>query len=55
MGVNPIIRAAALGSLCLSAVSFGAAGKPANFDGFARCLSEKKAVMYGAFYCEHCK
>ena len=55
MTLNSLIRASAVGLLCLWAVSFGATGKPANFDGFARCLSEKKAVMYGAFYCEHCK
>lgn len=54
MRVNPIIRAAVLGLVCLSALSFSAADK-ASLDNFARCLSEKKAVMYGAFYCDHCK
>jgi thiol-disulfide isomerase/thioredoxin len=49
------IRASVLVVMCFSAVSFGAAGKPANLDGFAHCLGHKKAVMYGAFYCEHCK
>jgi hypothetical protein len=53
--MNPFIRAGVLALLCLSAVSFGAASKPANLDGFARCLGEKKSVMYGAFYCDHCK
>ncbi len=54
MHVNPFIRAGALAVLCLSAVSFSAADKN-KLDGFARCLGEKKAAMYGAFYCEHCK
>jgi thiol-disulfide isomerase/thioredoxin len=54
MSVNPFIRAGALLVLCLSAVSFSAADKP-KLDDFARCLGQKKAVMYGAFYCDHCK
>jgi len=48
------IRAGVLALLCLSAASFSATDK-AKLDAFARCLSDKKAVMYGAFYCEHCK
>jgi hypothetical protein len=31
-----------------------AADRP-NLDKFAKCLSEKKATMYGAFWCQHCK
>ncbi len=49
-----LVRAGVLALLCLSAVSFSAADK-AKLDNFARCLGDKKAVMYGAFYCEHCK
>lgn len=26
-----------------------------NYDDFAKCLTEKKAVMYGAEWCSHCK
>lgn len=26
-----------------------------SLDAFARCLAEKKATMYGAFWCTHCK
>ena len=55
MHVNPFIRAGALAAVCLSAVTFSAADKPAKLDGFARCLGEKKAAMYGAFWCEHCR
>jgi hypothetical protein len=55
MQANSFLRAGVLALLCLSAVSFGAPNKAAKLDGFARCLGEKKAVMYGAFYCDHCK
>lgn len=24
------------------------------YDGFARCLAQKKATMYGLYWCEHC-
>ena len=48
------IRAGLLLFLCLWAVSFSASDKT-KLDAFARCLGEKKSVMYGAFYCEHCK
>ena len=54
MQVNSFLRAGALAVLCLSAVSFSASDKT-KLDDFARCLGDKKAVMYGAFYCEHCK
>lgn len=26
-----------------------------NLDTFAQCLSDKGAVMYGAYWCSHCK
>jgi len=54
MQENPFFRAGVLAMICLSAVSFSAADKT-KLDGFAHCLAEKKAVMYGAFYCDHCK
>lgn len=49
-----LVRACALVSLCFSATVFSAADK-SKLDDFARCLGQKKAVMYGAFYCDHCK
>jgi len=55
MPVNPFIRAGVLAVVCLSTVTFGAADKPAKLDGFARCLADKKATMYGAFWCDHCR
>lgn len=29
--------------------------RPTALDPFAQCLSEKKAVFYGAFWCPHCQ
>ncbi len=26
-----------------------------NLDAFAKCLTDKGAVMYGAYWCSHCK
>ncbi len=54
MALNSFLRTGAVAVLCLSGVSFSAADKT-KLDGFARCLGQKKAVMYGAFYCDHCK
>ena len=54
MALNAFVRASVLGMLCLSAVTFSAADR-SKLDDFTRCLTDKKAVMYGAFYCEHCK
>jgi hypothetical protein len=48
------IRAGAFAMLLLWSVALSAADK-AKLDDFARCLGQKKAVMYGAFYCDHCK
>lgn len=28
---------------------------PGDLDAFASCISEKKAVFYGAFWCPHCQ
>ena len=33
---------------------WNAAG-PGKLDVFARCLKEKQAVFYGAFWCPHCQ
>lgn len=29
--------------------------QPGALDGFAQCLSDKKATFYGAFWCPHCQ
>ncbi|HXZ79675.1 MAG TPA: hypothetical protein VEG30_07080 [Terriglobales bacterium] len=39
----------------LTGLTSRAADKPANLDKFAQCLSQKKATMYGLFWCTHCK
>ena len=52
--MNSMCRAIVLLVICLSPISFSVADT-AKLDGFARCLGQKKAVMYGAFYCDHCK
>jgi hypothetical protein len=31
------------------------AAGPSKYDAFAKCLTQNKAVMYGAFWCENCK
>jgi hypothetical protein len=33
--------------------SFVGANKPGDFDGFAQCLTDKGAVMYGASFCQY--
>ena len=30
-------------------------GKPGQYDDFAKCLGEKGAIFYGAFWCPHCQ
>lgn len=32
-----------------------ASRRPGKLDEFARCLSEKRATFYGAFWCPHCQ
>jgi hypothetical protein len=31
------------------------ANAPGKYDSFAKCITEKEAKMYGAFWCPHCK
>lgn len=33
----------------------GYSTEPKNLDDFAKCLTNKGAVMYGAVWCPHCK
>lgn len=30
-------------------------GGPGKYDGFAQCMTDNGAKMYGAFWCPHCK
>jgi hypothetical protein len=29
--------------------------KPGQYDTFAKCLAQKNATMYGAYWCSHCQ
>ena len=29
--------------------------QPSKLDSFAKCLKEKQAIFYGAFWCPHCQ
>ncbi|MBD3204441.1 hypothetical protein GF327_09190 [Candidatus Woesearchaeota archaeon] len=42
--------------ILIIAVVFVFSGKPGpgNYDSFAKCLTEKGAVMYGTDWCSHC-
>jgi hypothetical protein len=31
------------------------ARQPGKYDDFARCLNDKGAIFYGAFWCPHCR
>lgn len=46
-------------ALAVTAAVFGlwafANSRPSRLDGFARCLKEKNAIFYGAFWCPHCQ
>ncbi len=49
-----LVLLAALAAVLISVFSpKGANG--AILDGFAKCLTEKGAAMYGAYWCPHCK
>jgi hypothetical protein len=37
------------------AVGLKTTGRPAKLDGFARCLGDKGARFFGAFWCPHCQ
>ncbi len=49
-----IAVALAMGILALAMPIRMANAAAPNLDNFAHCLSQKKATMYGAFYCQHC-
>ncbi len=34
---------------------YAQATKPGAYDDFAKCLKEKNAIFYGAFWCPHCQ
>ena len=36
-------------------ILFSKNSQPGKLDDFAKCLGEKKAIFYGAFWCPHCQ
>jgi hypothetical protein len=49
-----VIVGLAIVVLIAASVLFGWHRHTSRLDGFARCLGEKQAKMYGAFWCPHC-
>lgn len=43
--------------LTVSIITWAAveSGKPSRLDDFAKCLKDKGATFYGAFWCPHCQ
>ncbi|OGI15781.1 hypothetical protein A3K63_00195 [Candidatus Micrarchaeota archaeon RBG_16_49_10] len=54
--MNVKISVLILGALVVVAafVAWRYAGGGGNYDDFAKCLTEKGAIMYGSKYCVHC-
>ena len=52
-----VISVVVLGALIIAgSVILGQKSQPTvNLDGFAQCLKDKGAVLYGAFWCPHCQ
>jgi thiol-disulfide isomerase/thioredoxin len=46
-----------LGVICIAALGywFQDKNKPGAYDAFAKCLGDKGAKFYGAFWCPHCQ
>src|SRR3989344_4137467 len=49
------IVAVLIGTVATIAGSFGSGESSPALEEFARCLSDKRAVMYGADWCPHCQ
>ncbi len=55
MNNRMLISVVAIAAVAVLVVfSLSATGKVSAKDGFAKCLSEKGVVMYGASWCSHC-
>ena len=58
MKKNPLILIIAIAVIVVGALIYFAVQEnntPGKYDDFARCLGEKGAVFYGAFWCPHCQ
>ena len=47
--------AAIVGVLVIAGVAVHTKVTPSPLDGFAQCISDKGATMYGAWWCSHCQ
>lgn len=45
----------AVGIAAVAGVAIWQNSVPGKLDGFAKCLKDKGAVFYGAFWCPHCQ
>jgi len=48
------VAGAVIVAVLLISLVVPAGSADARLDGFAKCLAERKATMYGSFYCIHC-
>ncbi|TAL51709.1 MAG: hypothetical protein EPN86_06180 [Nanoarchaeota archaeon] len=51
---NPWVIGTALVVIALGAFTFYAAASPGKYDDFAKCISDKGVIFYGAYWCPHC-
>lgn len=49
-----VITIGAIVLLFLAVAGFALYKRNHRYDAFAKCLSDKKVVMYGAYWCPHC-
>ncbi len=54
MGLKLKSKLFSLGLILVIILIVGCKSQPSNLDGFASCLTEKGAIMYGASWCSHC-
>lgn len=50
-----VVIIVAIGIIAVAGVSFFQNSQPGKLDDFAKCLKDKGAVFYGAFWCPHCQ
>jgi hypothetical protein len=49
-----LAKIGAIAILFLAVAGFALYRRSHRYDAFAQCLSDKKVVMYGAYWCPHC-
>lgn len=54
--ILPVVGIAVVFAIAALAYGNNSANQPAGkYDAFAKCLKDKGAVFYGAFWCSHCQ